>query len=83
MLLFGLPATLDRIDAGDHEELGDLLSAFYAKEGITFDLQSGRLTLGQAAIDAVGFERVEGSGHDDIIRGGDASIAIRGEPRRK
>lgn len=76
--LMGLPASLERIDGGDQGELGDLLSAFYASQGISFHMEGGLLAIGEATLEAVGFERVEGSGHNDVISGNDQSNAIKG-----
>jgi RTX calcium-binding nonapeptide repeat (4 copies) len=76
--LMGLPTTLERIDGGVQGDLGDLMSAFYADEGILFDMQNGTLTIGEAEIEVTGFERVEGSGHDDTITGDGEVNAIKG-----
>lgn len=67
----GLMASFKKIDAGEHGADGDLISAFYAPSGITFDMLTAELNLGNATIEAANFERVEGSDFVDKVTADD------------
>jgi Ca2+-binding RTX toxin-like protein len=41
-------------------------------------MQNGTLTIGEGVMEVTGFERVEGSGHDDTITGDGEVNAIKG-----
>ena len=73
-----LADALERIDGGENGAEGDLLSFADVVQGVALNLQVGTLVIGEVQVEVAGFERIEGSSHNDVIIGNDGANILYG-----